>query len=406
MLGTDYRPATRIYLTSPPDSSGTVNGDLWIRGGGDPSLGSRYYNASGAEDSFLDEWADTLTKLGVKRINGRVIADASEFGYMGVPDGWSWSDMGNYYGAGPSGLVIYDNMTRYIFRTEKKAGEPALFIQTFPHTPGLRFHNYIVSGGHGDNSYIYGAPYSLDRFGTGYLQLGEPWFVVKGSLPDPEFQFAYDFRKKLIGKGVIVSDSAITARDLPPLAASLRYADLRPVYTNYGRDLGTLIWWTNMRSVNLFAEELLCLSGYVKSGKGTTENGLETMERFWKGKIPFSGMFIKDGSGLSRSNAISPRHFTNLLIYMTKSKNWETWFNCLPIAGQSGTLSDLCSRQPGDGRIHAKSGTMNRIKSYCGYVETQSGKRVAFAFILNNFDCSSSAAVERMETVLNGIAGL
>lgn len=183
LLGKEYAPQTRIYLDNPLPQNGIIQGNLWIRGGGDVTLGSRYYNADGTESSFLEQWADSLLKMGVKKINGAIYADGSEFGYEALPDGWAWGDMGNYYGAGASGLPIYDNMLRYYFQTYAKAGSKTQLVRTFPVIENLVFHNYITCAGRGDNSYIYGAPYSYDRFGTGTLGAGQGMFTVKGSLP-------------------------------------------------------------------------------------------------------------------------------------------------------------------------------------------------------------------------------
>ncbi|MDH4472157.1 MAG: D-alanyl-D-alanine carboxypeptidase/D-alanyl-D-alanine-endopeptidase [Fluviicola sp.] len=403
VLGSDYAPKTRIYIDGTIDANGIVNGNLWIRGGGDVAIGSRYYNAEGIEDTLLRVWADTLLKMGIKQINGAIIADASEFGYQGVPDGWSWSDMGNYYGAGPSGLPIYDNMLRYVFQTGASGGKTTL-KETIPTIPGFSFHNYISSGGSGDNSYIYGAPYSLDRFGTGTLEAKVNRIVVKGSLPDPEWQFAQEFLRILKGRGVTVRDSINTARQLTWASPSVRYGSMKMLLEHKGKTVGSVAWWTNMKSVNLFAEELLCWVGYAAYGTGSTDNGVTKLENYWTGKIPVSGMFIKDGSGLSRGNAISPRHFCDLLKFMTTSKNFDVFYGTLPVAGISGTLSSVCKNQAAEGKIHAKSGTMNRIKSYCGYAETKGGKRIAFAFIANNYNCTSNAVVDRMEKVFNAMA--
>ncbi|MES2557832.1 MAG: D-alanyl-D-alanine carboxypeptidase/D-alanyl-D-alanine-endopeptidase [Bacteroidota bacterium] len=403
VLGSDYAPKTRIYIDGTIDSKGTVNGNLWIRGGGDVTIGSRYYNAEGIEDTLLKIWADTLMKMGIKQINGAIIADASEFGYQGVPDGWSWSDMGNYYGAGPSGLPIYDNMLRYVFQTGA-TGSKTTLKETIPTIPGFSFHNYISSGGSGDNSYIYGAPYSLDRFGTGTLEAKTSRIVVKGSLPDPEWQFAQEFSRILKGRGVVIRDSVNTARQMAWVSPAVRYAPMKMLFEHKGKTVGSVAWWTNMKSVNLFAEELLCWVGYSAYGTGSTDNGVTKLENYWTGKIPVSGMFIKDGSGLSRGNAISPQHFCDLLKFMATSKNFDVFYGTLPVAGISGTLSSVCKNQAAEGKVHAKSGTMNRIKSYCGYVETKGGKRLAFAFIANNYNCTSNAVVDRMEKVFNAMA--
>lgn len=186
---------------------------------------------------------------------------------------------------------------------------------------------------------------------------------------------------------------------------TVRYGSMKLLLEHKGKTVGSIAWWTNMKSVNLFAEELLCWVGYGAYGNGSTDSGINKLESYWTGKIPVSGMFIKDGSGLSRGNAISPRHFCDLLQYMAKnSKHFTAFLGTLPVAGVSGTLSSVCKNQAAEGKIHAKSGTMNRIKSYCGYADTKGGKRLAFAFIANNYNCTSNAVVDRMEKVFNAMA--
>jgi serine-type D-Ala-D-Ala carboxypeptidase/endopeptidase (penicillin-binding protein 4) len=404
VLGSDYAPKTRIYIDGTIQADSVLSGNLWIRGGGDAALGSRYYNGDGLEDQFLQKWADTLLKLGIKKITGSVISDASEFGYQGAPDGWGWSDMGNYYGAGASGLSIYDNMLRYYFKTSTTIGSKTLLTGTFPTIPELNFINYITAGGKGDNSYIFGAPYSLDRFGTGTLEKGANRFVVKGSLPDPELTFAAEFVRVLGTKGIQVLSGYANARKQPSQSPAIRYATKQLLYTHHGKTVGSIAWWTNMKSVNLFAESLLCLVGYGTNGVGTTDNSLDKLDAFWRDKINTKGLYINDGSGLSRSNAISADHFCQLLKYMTTAKEFQTFYNTLPIAGVSGTLSTVCKNQPGENRVHAKSGTMNRIKSYAGYVESTSGRRIAFAIIVTNFSCSNDVTLAKIEKVMNTLS--
>ena len=406
ILGPNYTPSTRIYLEGEIDSNGVLQGNIWIRGGGDASLGSKYYNEEGSENKFLENWADTLSKLGIKSVAGGIIADGSEFGYAGIPDGWNWSDMGNYYGAGPSGLVIYDNMLRYTFKTGSFAGSKTELISIFPTIKGFQFHNYITSSKkNSDNSYVFGAPYSLDRFASGTLPINNKAFVVKGSLPDPEFQLAYEFEKILTQKGVFSKKGAIAARQLDTCKITIRYtSNFKLVYTQVGASILSIATHTNMKSVNLFAEELLCLVGYKQTKDGCTENSISQLEKYWRPKIDLSGMYLKDGSGLSRSNAISARHFCSLLIEMTKSPNYAAFLSTLPLSGCSGTLSGVCKNQLGHGKIRAKSGTMTRIKSYSGYVESTSGKKIAFTIIVNNFNCSSNEVVNQMETIFNAMS--
>lgn len=405
MLGKDYRPKTRIYINGQIEN-GILKGDLIVRGGGDVSLGSRFFNEAGHEKDFLKTWIDSIKESGIIKIEGNIICDGSDFGYMGIPDGWSWGDQGNYYGAGVSGISVYDNTLFYQFKTSSKAGEAAQLISVFPDYPELSFRNEITGSlRSGDNSYIYGSPFSSERFGVGTLPVNSSGFQVKGSHPDPEHQLSLDLYNYLIESGIQIEGNAQSF--LKNKIQKIPYGDIDLLFAHEGRTVEEIAIVTNMKSVNLFAEGLLSLIGYHFSGEGTTEQGLKQIELFLETKkISQHGFYLNDGSGLSRSNGISAWHFCHLLEYMYHSKSYSVYEKTLPIAGKSGTLASICSGQTGQGRIFAKSGTMNRIKSYSGYVKTKSGKTLAFAFIVNNYSCSTSELTKKMEVVLNAMAGL
>lgn len=402
LLGPTYTPKTRIYYDGIIEA-GTLKGNIWIKGGGDPTLGSKYFTSKETRHQFLKMWAGELQKLGIQKIEGAIIADASEFGYNGAPDGWNWADLGNYYGAGPSGLSIFDNLVEMHFSTSSQAGDPTELTSIFPEVSGLTFHNYILSSTKsGDNAYIYGAPYSLDRFGTGTLPLNQSDFVVKGSLPDPEFQMAYEFNAILLEHNISVNEAPKTVRQLE--IKPLDETKMTLIYEHSGTKLIDVITQTNMHSINLFAEHMLSLIGFEKSGFGSVENGINVLENFWKTKINTVGLHVNDGSGLSRTNAISAQHYVALLNYMSKGKYAAEFQKSLPIAGVSGTLKSVCKDQSAHNRMYAKSGTMSRIKSYAGYIDGKSGKKYAFALITTNYECSSTVMRQKMETVFNAIA--
>jgi len=403
ILGASYQPKTFIFHDGFIDSHGTLNGNIWIKGGGDPTLGSSFFTSSENRTAFLKNWMKALQNIGIKKIEGAIIGDASAFGYNSAPDGWSWSDLGNYYGAGPSGLSIFDNLIEMHFSTSSQVGQVTKLIKTVPEILDLEFHNYILSSTKsGDNAYIYGAPYSLDRFGTGTLPVNSKDFVVKGSMPDPEFQIAYEFYKLLSDNNISVNEGAKAVRQLE--IESPKKEKLTLIIEHKGPALIDIINLTNFKSINLFAEHMLTLIAFEKTGIGSIENGITTFENYWKEKINLDGIHLNDGSGLSRTNAISAQNYIALLQYMAKSKNAEAFKKSLPVAGVSGTLKSVCQGQSAENRMYAKSGTMSRIKSYAGYIDGKSGKKYAFALIANNYNCSSSAILQKMEIVFNAIA--
>lgn len=404
-LGPNYRPKTRLYATSEISKAGVISSDLWIRGGGDISLGSRFYNEENEVDTFLIKWADSLYQLGLRKIEGNIIGDASEFGYQGAPDGWNWSDMGNYYGSGPSGLPIYDNMLRFYFHTNSKTGTPAQLDSVFPKLHNLSYVNQIESSrAHGDNSYIYGAPYSYERIGTGYLPRNKTVFMVKGSLPDPELTFAQELKRIFELRGIQIVGQAQANRKMEQSPAHLRYKNMQLIYSHSGESLNSIAQWTNLRSVNVFAEQLICLIAQENGQVGSTSNAVHLLESYWSKRIQDGGLDLRDGSGLSRSNAVSAANFCSLLQYMHTSKYANEFRATLAVAGESGTLKNICRGEKAQGRIWAKSGSMNKIKAYSGYVKTVNGKNLAFAIIVNNHSCSTSQLINKIEVFMNAMA--
>lgn len=387
ILGTKHRFTTKIAYTGTIDSTTkTLNGDLVIIGGGDPTLGSKYYTKEGEEDDFLISWADSLRSLGIEHINGKVIADGSAYRYQGVPSGWQWADLGNYYGAGPNGLTIYDNILKLFFQTSA-IGELTKIACTEPYIPGLHISNSVTAAkSRRDNAYVFGAPYSFDWFVTGSLPANKEAFMVKASNPDPELTMAHVFNSVLQHHGISVRYYPETERNL--LKDSTYTSKKRTtLFTHYSPSLTSIINLTNLYSVNLLAEHLLCEISNKRNGYGSTYNGALIAKAYWGKKFNTNNLIMTDGSGLSRSNAASAKFFVDLLNAM---KGSSTFKKSLAVAGKKGTMSSIGRGTSAQGRVTGKSGTMSKMKAYTGYVKTKTGKNLAYAMIINNYSCSTS----------------
>lgn len=388
-LGRGYRFKTQIMYSGTIDSTGLLTGDIYLIGGGDPTLGSKYYNKAGDESNFLIAWADSIYNFGIRQINGRVIADGSKYKYNSTPSGWVWGDLGNYYGAAPSGLTIFDNTCKIEFETGKNAGDSTKIICTTPFIPGLTLQNSVkAADSKRDNAYVYGAPYSLDWFVEGSLPKNRESFVVKASIPDPEYIAAIELNQAISEKGIYIAFAPTTIRKLNK-NASFNQPEMKEILVHSSPTLASIMNLVNQKSVNLFAEHVLCEISYKKSGYGSTYNGALYCMNYWRSKIG-GGLFMTDGSGLSRSNAVSAKFLVRLLAYMHTTKSATKFKNSLAIAGKKGTLSSIGRGTSASGRVYGKSGTMTRIKSYAGYVDTKSGKKLAYAMVINNYSCSNS----------------
>ncbi len=384
ILGSRHKFKTKIEYSGYIDSvNGILHGDLYIIGGGDPTLGSKYYNKTGEESDFLYQWADTLKALGITEINGRVIGNGSVYRYQGVPTGWVWGDLGNYYGAGPNGLTIYDNLIKLSFKTGAAKTAADLFCTT-PYFPNLNIRNDVKAAqSKRDNAYVFGAPYSLDWFVQGSIPMNREEFIVKASNPDPEKCFAIEFDYALNQTGIKTKYAPEAYRNL---MSDSSYATVKTtnLYTHYSPSLTSIVNLTNQKSINLFAEHLLCEISRKKSGYGSTYNGALICKSYWSSKINTRALIMTDGSGLSRSNSVSSRFFVELLEFMKDSKSFR---NSLAIAGKKGTMASIGRNTSAHGRVIGKSGTMSKMKAYAGYVNSKSGKKLAYAMIINNYNC-------------------
>ena len=403
ILGKNYSPVTKIYSDGPIDENGVVHGNIWIKGAGDVSMGSKYFNNLGHEMDFLTAWADSLVDMGIKAVDGAIISDGSLFGYEGPPIGWETDDLGNYFGAFHSGINFYDNTIKLNFDSGKK-GTKSTLKSVYPVVEGLVMKcNVKASSTSRDNCNIYGVPFSLNRMAIGEIPANRGSFEVKGSMPDPEYQLAKEWTTILLQKGTKVGNGAKCFRLLSPNSKN-NYGDtFKLLFSHTGKSVNDIAFWTNSKSVNLFAEALLNYLGYAKLGNGTTTASIGILKNYLSNKISIDDIVLSDGSGLSRNNYISANHFCNLLSYMYSSSNYPIFLATLPIAGQTGTIKNLCKGQLGEGRIFAKSGTLNNVKSYAGYVKALSGKNIAFSFCVNNFSGTSSQIVLKMEDVLNAM---
>jgi D-alanyl-D-alanine carboxypeptidase/D-alanyl-D-alanine-endopeptidase (penicillin-binding protein 4) len=399
ILGTKYRFTTKLAYSGAIDTATqTLNGDLYIIGGGDPTLGSKYYNKSGHERDFLKKWADTLCAMGIQEINGRVIGDASIYAYQGVPGGWVWSDLGNYYGAGPSGLTIFDNMIKLHFNTGDSIGGQTSLTCIKPFIPNFQLRNTVKSTkSKKDNAYVYGAPFSNFWTVRGSIPFNNDDFVVKASMPDPEYICAIELDYELNQAGIKTKYQPKGYQQLL-FDSTFVKPQLNVIYKHYSPSLTSIINLTNQRSVNLFAEHLLCQLAVKRNGYGSTYGGTLIVQAYWKAKLGVNnGLFMTDGSGLSRSNAVSADFLVSLLDYM---KNSKTLKNSLAIAGKKGTMASIGRGTSAQGRVIGKSGTMTRMKAYTGYVNTKTGKKLGYAMIINNYSCYTSKVKKYFEKLM------
>ncbi len=383
ILGKDFQYQTQFgYSGSITD--GTLNGDIIIKGAGDPTLGSWRY-AGHKENDILTQMVAALQKAGIRRINGRVIGDDSVFGTQSVPDGWIWMDVGNYYGAGTSGLCWRENQFDIKLRTGP-TNTPISIIKTVPNTPYFTYKSELLNApaGTGDNAYAYLPVSGKMMYLRGTYAADESKKSISVAIPDPAYDAAYRLTDTLKRLGITVSgepESVLTlnakSQALPAITGNLT--------TILSPALSKIVYWLNKKSINLYAEQLLKTIAW-KSGKTpTTDNGVEVEQNFWKTRgIDPHSLNVVDGSGLSPGDRVTTLTLATVLRSAKNTDWYPDFYESLPVYND----------------MKMKSGSILGVLTYAGY-QNHNGRELCFSIMVNNFNGSSRAVKEKMFRVLD-----
>jgi D-alanyl-D-alanine carboxypeptidase/D-alanyl-D-alanine-endopeptidase (penicillin-binding protein 4) len=389
ILGPKFCFQTKLEIEGSINSNGILNGNLYIRGGGDPTLGSEHLG----DKAFLLKWVEEVKKVGIKKINGQIIADGTIYDDLGVNPKWTWEDIGNYYAAGAYGISYMDNTYQLVLHSGASGTTPEI-LRIIPEIPSLTFENYLTSTSIAfDSAFFYGAPHSYLRSIHGEIPANRFEYIIKGDIPNPGLLLAENFHDKLIENGVSISKL--------PSDIVTNETERKVILVQESPPLSEIIKETNVHSNNGYAEQIFRYLALTKYKIGTSNGAVQVIRSFWKSKgLPVDQLFMYDGCGLSPVDAVSSQFFVDLLTYMqTISPNREVFFNSLPVAGKSGTLTNFLEKTPLQGKVHAKSGTISRVKCYAGYIDLKK-KNYVFAIMVNNPNGTSKAVIRKMEELL------
>ncbi|QEM05141.1 D-alanyl-D-alanine carboxypeptidase/D-alanyl-D-alanine-endopeptidase [Mucilaginibacter rubeus] len=384
ILGPDFQYQTQLGYTGEIGADGTLTGDIIIKGAGDPTLGSWRYEQT-KEGHVLAVMANALQKAGVKKVNGRIIGDDSIFGTQSIPEGWIWQDIGNYYGAGTSGLCWRENQFDIKLRTGA-VGSPVGISRTVPLMPYLSFKSELANGsaGSGDNAYAFLPVGSKVIYLRGTYAIDQDKKSISAAIPDAAYDAALRLNDTLRSLGIIIgnepeSATTLSAKNLPlPIIA-------KNLVTISSPTLSKIVYWLNQKSINLYAEQLLKTIAWKQGRKPTTANGVDEVQKFWLAKgIDPRSMNIYDGSGLSPGDRVT----TLTLARILQSAKKESWF------------ADFYTSLPVYNDMKMKSGSINNVLCYAGY-QTKNGRELCFSIMVNNFSGPSRGIKEKMFRVLD-----
>ncbi|MDR1523990.1 MAG: D-alanyl-D-alanine carboxypeptidase/D-alanyl-D-alanine-endopeptidase [Tannerella sp.] len=400
ILGERFRYETAI-MHDGDIRNGILYGNIYIRGSGDPTTGSS--GVKTGRDKIMHGWISAIKNRGIRKITGAVIADESIFDTEGVSMKWLREDLGSYYGQGCYGLNIYDNRYSLFLRTGEPDGKPEI-ERCEPDMPSLVFHNYLTAKTTDtDSAYIVGLPYSTERYLYGMVPANRPGYKLQGDIPEPALFLAASVTERLKKEEIEIAGEPACYRKLSQ-AGKWEKRERKIITTSYSPPLKDIIRITNHVSHNLYADALLKTIGRRYEPDGVVSSfgkGIGTLHEYWKEKgLETSSLWMFDGSGLSPADKVTARFLCELLSYMaTKSASSDAFMESLPRAGMDGTVRNMLNGSTLHGKARLKSGSMNRVRSYTGYV-TKNSRLYAVAILVNNFSCKQNRIKADMEELL------
>ena len=386
-LGPEYRFHTTLETRGAISSEGVLSGDLALVGRGDPNLSNRKFpydlkeEFDGPPEKILAELADALMAKGVKKISGDVIGDDSYFPRERYPSGWEIDDMVWEYGAAISSIVVDDNTVTLMLTPGEQAGNPVQAVLT-PGTPDFTVANEVVTSAADMKSDL-----KLTR------EPGSNVVVVKGTLPaksgsrklilaveEPAQHAAATLKRLLEERGVKLGGVARERH-----AGGEMSGDPAVLAEHVSVPLGDSVKLVNKISQNLHSEMLLRTVARQKGVWATPDDLMKIPAEFYEAAGIAPGDVIQtDASGLSRHDLVTPRAIVTLLGFAQKQAWFGPYYASLPVAGVDGTLEDRMKNTLAAGRIHAKTGSVEHVRTLSGFAETPGGRRLIFSFLSNN----------------------
>ena len=427
-LGGEFRFETALaYSGTVADS--TLRGDLYIIGGGDPTLGS---DDGIPSDSLFRQWTGMLEAAGIREIDGYVIGDGRLFPGDLERVSWNYDDIGTYYAPGGNGLSWHENTLDVRIEAGDSVGAPIRITPVTPaETPWLRTRNFAVTGPRQSKNTVllFTTDLSPEAEWRGSFPIDRKPHLTSVANKYGSLSLAYAFCAYLEQAGIGVIDGPADIdrdgriRDFRTAAEEsfgprwiAQPADsLTRIGVSQSPKLRDIARWTQSRSDNFYAEALLRAIGLKVKGSGAYEDALAAEKTVLSnlGAAPGTGAKLDDGSGLSRLNYVSPDYYVRFLRAIWKSSARVDFLESLPRAGATGsTLESMFPKKDRalKNRFRMKSGSMNGVLCYSGYILPSSGSTasgadiITFSILTNNASVNAAKMRPILEEILLALA--
>lgn len=367
VLGPDYQFCTTI---------GTRGNDLVVVGGGDPAIGGRFTH--GEATAYFKRWAGKLRERGFAEFAGDLVLDDSFFDATLVHPRWPAGDLGLAYTAPVAALSLQENSLTVRITPGDSVGSAGR-IQLVPAGSGVSVANRTRTV---DRKSLH-SPRAWLRPGSTIVECSGN--VFSGSertdgcvtVSDPTHYFGSVLRQVIESEGVLIRGKTRTDR------SAGRDRAFRPILV-HRFPLRAALPIANKESQNLCAEMIFKAMGAVR-GDGSWQGGrnVATAVLTALGLDP-AEFTLDDGSGLSRSNRVTPRQLTRLLTVLFKGPHGDDYRQSLSVCGVDGTMARRLTDPHYRGMIWAKTGSIDRVRALTGYVRSRDAGWLAFSFLIND----------------------
>ena len=381
-LGADYRWSTTMLARGTVRDS-VLTGELIVGGNGDPSVST--HMQKGDALAPLRALADSLRAHGITRVRGRLVAAPSPFTDATLGYGWSWSDLDESYSAGVDALYLNEGFTEVVVYGGARAGDPVRALTR----PASTYPALIVSARttaplargapSADSAAAQAITVTQDSSHTGVLIAGT---VAAGDSVLVAITFRRQTEAYLAALTEAMAARGVTIERATPATSG----DAWPLFTLHSPPLRDVLPFFEKPSQNQIGEILFKTLALEKTGVGRADSAARVVERqvlAW-GAAP-DGFAIRDGSGLSRHDYVSPRTLVHVLDAIRQHPDFHLFYDALPIAGVDGTIRNRMKGTPAEGNVHAKTGALDKARSLSGYVTTADGHMLLFSALCNNF---------------------
>jgi D-alanyl-D-alanine carboxypeptidase/D-alanyl-D-alanine-endopeptidase (penicillin-binding protein 4) len=399
-LGPDYRWTTTL-LARGPIRRGVLDGDLVVRGDGDPSIST---SMRGDALAPLRDLADSLRARGITRIRGRVTAAPSPFTDAPLGYGWAWDDLDEPYGAGVDALYFNEGFTQILVRAGARPGDPVRATTRPASTyPPLLVRATTVTRAAATADSALRRPrltvgYDSSHTGVrvaGTIAVGDT-AVLELALRDHPAAFVAALREALRSRGITVDEAQRDSTAPLDSLVALRSPPLRDVMRAFEKP-----------SQNLIVELMFKTLALHATGVGRADSAqrvVETQLVAWGADS--DGFAVRDGSGLSRHDYVSPRTLVTALDAMRRHPEFRVFYDALPIAGVDGTIDKRMRGTPAQGNVHAKTGYIDKARSLSGYVTTPDGRMLIFSMLCNNYTVATATVNRVQDSIAARLASL